>query len=366
MAQPRRFGVVCRARRQSSRRPEFQSCAVADGNSKAGDHHEQDHGPPAFFACRAPPSRLLAAGAAGAPECPAEPAGGATVEIDDDEIGGVVTSRFGPEAGVWVIAETTELGTRFAKMVVTDERGRYVIPDLPEGEIPGLGARLWPGRFAEGRRASPGKHLNLTAVVAPNLAAAAQYYPAIYWCVDDPDSGPEPVSRHRRQRQRHPGRSSRPRTSGSTSSRPTAAATATRSAITRPAPSREALGHFEFVASPPGRAACSRGRPGTDMVRIIAQLMTPDGGHLAALADWTDRIKAGELPSATPPRPTGIERNIVVTVRDWLDPKHYLHDLTRDRQAQSDRQRLWADLRRGRALAPTTCRCSIRCTTPRP
>ena len=52
------------------------------------------------------------------------------VAIDDDDIGGVVTSRFGPEAGVWVIAQTTELGTRFAKIAVTDERGRYVVPDL--------------------------------------------------------------------------------------------------------------------------------------------------------------------------------------------------------------------------------------------
>lgn len=54
------------------------------------------------------------------------------VAIDDDDIGGVVTSRFGPEAGVWVIAQTTELGTRFAKIAVTDERGRYVVPDLPK------------------------------------------------------------------------------------------------------------------------------------------------------------------------------------------------------------------------------------------
>ncbi len=66
----------------------------------------------------------------------AQPA--ATVAIDDDDIGGVVTSRFGPEAGVWVIAETTELGTRFAKMVVTDEAGRYVIPDLPKAKY-----RVW-------------------------------------------------------------------------------------------------------------------------------------------------------------------------------------------------------------------------------
>src|SRR6476660_10343375 len=71
---------------------------------------------------------------AGAQQNAAPPAAAAsaTVEIDDNDIGGVVASRFGPEAGVWVIAETTELGTRFAKIVVTDEVGRYVIPDLPK------------------------------------------------------------------------------------------------------------------------------------------------------------------------------------------------------------------------------------------
>jgi hypothetical protein len=70
------------------------------------------------------------------------------------------------------------------------------------------------------------------------------------------------------------------------------------------------------------------GPAGRDMARFMAPLLTPDGGHLKALADWTDRIKAGEIPSATPPRPVGVERNLVVTVRDWSDPKHYLHDLT--------------------------------------
>jgi hypothetical protein len=55
-----------------------------------------------------------------------------TVRIDNDDIGGVVTSAKGPEAGVWVIAETTDLPTRFAKMVVTDDQGRYVVPDLPK------------------------------------------------------------------------------------------------------------------------------------------------------------------------------------------------------------------------------------------
>src|SRR5262245_39266854 len=62
----------------------------------------------------------------------AQPAQPVAVQIDDDDIGGVVTSANGPEAGVWVIAETTDLGTRFAKITATDERGRYVIPDLPK------------------------------------------------------------------------------------------------------------------------------------------------------------------------------------------------------------------------------------------
>src|SRR6516165_5841491 len=55
----------------------------------------------------------------------------AAVQIDNDDIGGVVTGANGPEAGVWVIAETTELPTKYAKIVVTDDQGRYVIPDLP-------------------------------------------------------------------------------------------------------------------------------------------------------------------------------------------------------------------------------------------
>ena len=92
--------------------------------------------------------------------------------IDDDDIGGVVTSRFGPEAGVWVIAETTGLGTRFAKMAVTDERGRYVIPDLPKASY-----RVWVrgyGLVDSPKLASePGKILDLTAVTAPSLAEAA-------------------------------------------------------------------------------------------------------------------------------------------------------------------------------------------------
>ena len=54
------------------------------------------------------------------------------VQLDGDDIGGVVNGPSGPEAGVWVIAETLELPTRFNRTVVTDDEGRYVVPDLPE------------------------------------------------------------------------------------------------------------------------------------------------------------------------------------------------------------------------------------------
>src|ERR1700747_3146432 len=102
------------------------------------------------------------------------------VAIDNDDIGGVVTGPNGPEAGVWVIAETSELGTKMAKMVVTDDQGRYVIPDLPKAHY-----KIWVRGYglvdSQKVDAEPGKNLNLTAVKAPNEAAAAQYYPSIYW-----------------------------------------------------------------------------------------------------------------------------------------------------------------------------------------
>jgi hypothetical protein len=253
------------------------------------------------------------------------PAATPRVEIDDNDIGGVVTSRFGPEAGVWVIAETTELGTRFAKIAVTDEIGRYVIPDLPKANY-----RVWVRGYglvdSPKVAATPGQSLNLTAVVAPNLAAAAQYYPAIYWAsmirVPDksrfPGTGADgngiPVTFKTQDQWLNAAK-----TNGCGNCHQIG------NYATRNIPPQ--LGHFNSSIEAWARRLQS-GPAGRDMVRFVTQFMGPDGGHLAALADWTDRIKAGELPSATPPRPVGLERNIVVTVRDWSDPKHYLHDLT--------------------------------------
>ena len=46
-------------------------------------------------------------------------------------ITGVVQGGAGPEAGVWVIAETKGLPTNFIKIVVTDDQGRFTLPELP-------------------------------------------------------------------------------------------------------------------------------------------------------------------------------------------------------------------------------------------
>src|ERR1700692_3424800 len=110
----------------------------------------------------------------------AQQAANPAIHVGANDIGGVVNGPSGPEAGVWVIAETTELGTKMAKMVVTDDQGRYVLPDLPKAKykiwVRGYGLVDSPKVDAE-----PGKIINLTAVKAPNEAAAAEYYPAIYW-----------------------------------------------------------------------------------------------------------------------------------------------------------------------------------------
>src|SRR5262249_14894715 len=105
---------------------------------------------------------------------------GDAVNIGTTDLGGVVTSRNGPEAGVWIIAETTELPTKFAKIVVSDDKGRYVITNLPKTNY-----NLWVRGYglvdSPKIKTVPGKLVNLQAVIAPTPAEAAEYFPAIYW-----------------------------------------------------------------------------------------------------------------------------------------------------------------------------------------
>src|SRR5215831_536259 len=103
-----------------------------------------------------------------------------SLQVGTNDIGGVVTGPHGPEAGVWVLAETNELPTKFVRIVVTDDQGRYLIPDLPKATynvwVRGYGLVDSPKSTSAG-----GKTLNLTAALAPNPRAAAAYYPAGYW-----------------------------------------------------------------------------------------------------------------------------------------------------------------------------------------
>ena len=264
------------------------------------------------------------------------------VAIDSDDIGGVVTGPKGPEAGVWVIAETTDLPTKYAKIVVTDDQGRYVIPDLPKAKykvwVRGYGLVDSPKVDAE-----PGPALNLTAVVAPNEKAAAEYYPPIYWYSmlrvpaksEFPGTGPKgnginPVQRT----QQH--------WLADVKSLGCMACHAMGTPGTRVIPQRvRRLRQFarRLDAPHPGRPGHDldgqRGRAGS-----VPTAPSPSGrtGPIA--------IAAGELPKAKPPRPQGVERNVVLTLWDWSDPKLYLHDLIATDRRKPDGQRQRQDLRR--------------------
>jgi hypothetical protein len=245
---------------------------------------------------------------------------GQAVSIDADDLGGVVTGPKGPEAGVWVIAETTELPTKFAKIVVTDDRGRYVVPDLPKATY-----SVWVRGYglvdSPKTQATPGKTLNLTAVVAPNPRAAAEYYPAGYWFSmlkvpdksDFPGTGPTGNGIA-------PSIGSQAQWLRNLKSGSCWACHALGTKGTRELPS--SLGEFPTSAAAWERRLQS-GQAGSQMINGLGQMGRDRA--LALFADWTDRIAAGEVPP-TPPRPQGLERNVVITQWDWADPKAYLHD----------------------------------------
>ena len=97
------------------------------------------------------------------------------------DIGGVVSGPKGPEAGVWVIAETTDLPTKYAKVVVTDDKGRYLIPDLPKANytvwVRGYGLVDSPKTQGRARQDAQPEG----ALAAKNEKEAAEYYPGMYW-----------------------------------------------------------------------------------------------------------------------------------------------------------------------------------------
>ena len=245
---------------------------------------------------------------------------GDVVEIDADDIGGVVTGPSGPEAGVWVIAETTDLPTNFIRSVVTDDEGRYLIPDLPDATydvwVRGYGLVDSPKI-----RATPGSVEDHTAVVAPDALAAAQYYPAVNWFSlievpeksEFPGTGPQGNGIS-------PSVGSQSAFLRSLKSGGCMACHALGNKATREIPS--ALGTFASTEAAWARRIES-GQAGGSMRGGLSRMGAPR--TLEMFGDWTDRIMAGEVPPA-PPRPQGEERNVVITQWDWADPTAYLHD----------------------------------------
>jgi hypothetical protein len=245
-----------------------------------------------------------------------------TVAVGNDNIGGVVTGAKGPEAGVWVIAETRDLPTRLIKIVVTDDQGRYLVPDLPKASYD-----VWVRGY--GLVDSPkvkttlGKTVNLKAVPAPDAKSAAAYYPALYWFAllqmppksDFPGTGPQGNGISPTVKSQADWIRMVVNTDGCTGCHQLG------SKATREIP--RALGAFETTEAAWDRRIQS-GQAGGGMSNRFSQV-----GRKRALdmyANWTDRIAGGELPAATPPRPQGRERNVVITMWDWADPKVYLHD----------------------------------------
>ena len=246
----------------------------------------------------------------------------AQVKVSSQDIGGTVKGVKGPEAGVWVIAETMDLPTKFAKVVTTDDQGRYLLPELPVANY-----QVWVRGYglvdSPKVKAKPGQILDLKAVQAPSAKAAAQYYPGMYWysMIDIPK-----VSEF-------------PGTGDQGNGIPTFmkqqyywVETVKNSCQSchafGPKGIREVPDLFTKMGNGDSTLAWAyRTQAGQGMANMALGLgrLGPEKA-LSIFADWTDRIAKGELPFDKPVRPQGVERNAVYTMWDWSSPKYYLHD----------------------------------------
>jgi len=246
-----------------------------------------------------------------------------SVDVDQASIGGVVLNGQKAEAGVWVIAETSGLPTKFTRIVVTDDAGRFVVPDLPATASYDVWVRGYGLRDSEPVKAERGKHLTLKVANARNPQEAAAIYPANYWLslYEPPPAEALPIV--------------------------------------------DAEGHLPESAHGEGpdeeSGVASRGYPGREhwvgQMKLSCMLCHQLGQDISRLFDrpehwdavweragmvrvadslgnkvlknslsnWGKRIAGGEVPPA-PPRPAGIERNMVVTQWTWARDDSYVHD----------------------------------------
>jgi hypothetical protein len=250
-----------------------------------------------------------------------------------DGLSGVVTSAKGPEAGVWVIAETKDLPTRYIKIVVTDDKGRYVVPDLPKAKY-----KVWVRGYglvdSNPVDATPGSKVDLAAMVAPDAKAAAEYYPAAYWYAllqppaesEFPGTGakgngisPQMLTQqHWLENMKENCMFCHQLGDKATRELPVQGN------------SVEAWASRIQMARADGDPAINNS--GKELSGMMQNNMAHFGKEraLKMYASWTDQIAAGLTPKVTPHRPEGVERNVVITIMDWGNGK-FIHD-----QASSD------------------------------
>jgi hypothetical protein len=241
----------------------------------------------------------------------------------DGYITGVVQGAAGPEAGVWVIAETKDLPTNFIKIVVTDDRGRFMLPELPAanysvfvrgyGLVDSTPVQLKPGPTAVTLRATPAK----------TPQEAAKVYPGDYWLSmlevpaknEFPGTGPQ-------------GNGIAP---GMTSQDQWVHALKSNCNFCHQLgnPITRDLSHV-FKAKPELKTheqawewRLGTGVRGNGMYGVLNQ--QGQDRTLKIWADWSRRIEKGEVPPA-PPRPQGVERNLVLTLWDWGTDHSFMHD----------------------------------------
>jgi hypothetical protein len=264
---------------------------------------------------------VVAAGAAAAisvavhGQAPAAPAPG--------YITGVVEGAAGPEAGVWVIAETRDLPTSFIKIVVTDDRGRFMLPELPSasysvwvrgyGLVDSARQQMKPGPTPVTLRVNPAK----------TPQEAARVYPGDYWlsllqppaASEFPGTGPQgnglgPAMRS----QSHWINSLK----SDCNFCHQLGNQLTRSVDHVLKAKPELKTHAQAWEWRLGT-----GVRGTHMYGVLVNQGADRA--LKVYTDWSERIAKGEVPPA-PPRPSGIERNVVLTLWDWGTDHSFMHD----------------------------------------
>ena len=217
--------------------------------------------------------------------------------------GKVLNVEGNPEAGVWVIAETDDLPTEYRKLVVTDDVGRFVLPEMPSAEY-----KLWVRGYgladSDKTKAQVGNEVTLTVRSAENARKAAIIYPANYWLtlVDPPSADELEKAEYSYSSQ-----------------------TAWLSQFKLSCNFCHQIG--SAATRFPHRSLFDQGLQKAATMNDISKELNREL-LLQVLGSFAERIAAGETPSETPPRPQGVERNFVITQWGWGGRYTYAHDET--------------------------------------